>query len=525
MSRKDREEISIDEIMQKIRKEVERRKIASHGESFDDGGSSFPGDRDPFPMHDHDKDTRIWRLLKAIQRRLVNYSFYYFILGFARKIKHYIPRKSGSLNVRDLLIYHDEDFMRNAYKMLLLRESDPDGMNTYLPKLRSGVLSKVDILGRLRYSKEGRIKRVRVRWLLPQVMISWTFSVPVIGYVLLYIEAVIMLPAIVKDMRNHQLITSARFTQYEKMLNANTERIEKTLNLKVDTQTVDELRSTVSVKAEQLTAELNDAILDRIRRVQADLQGELHRQRAELEGNVTRLSPAFHSGAGDKTYTSTRPDLDALYMAFENQFRGTPEEIKERALFYIPHIEAVHAGILEAPVLDLGCGRGEWLALLKEKGYKAKGVDSNHDMIKLCKAQLLDVTEDDVLEYLRAQKTGVFGAVTGFHLVEHLLLPSLLELFDQSLRVLKPGGVAIFETPNPENLIVGACNFYIDPTHTKPIPPALLKFVAEQRGFADAEIIKRHKIKEPHYIGQASIDEMLYRLSMEQDYAVLGRKT
>jgi SAM-dependent methyltransferase len=524
MMNKQPRDISVDEIMQKIREEVERRKTASGAESFDDGGSPFPGDRGPFPMHAHDNDTRIWRLLKAIQRRLVSYSFYHSILGFARKFKQYIPRKSGTLLARNLLKYHDEDFVRNAYKMLLLREPDPDGMNTHLTKFRSGEISKVDILGRLRYSKEGRMKRVRVRWLLPRVMMSLAYAVPVIGYFLRFIAAVFMLPAIVKDVRDHEAAANARFTQYGKLLDANAERMENGLALKADIQTVEGLRSAVSAKAERLTAELNDAILDRIRRVHADLLGELHRQRAELEGKVTGLAPAFRSGVGEQACGSTYPDLDTLYLAFENQFRGTPEDIKERISFYLPYIEGVHAGTREAPVLDLGCGRGEWLALLKEKGYEARGVDSNRAMVQLCKAQLLDVMEDDLVEYLRAQKTGAFGAVTGFHIVEHLPLPALVELFDQSLRVLMPGGVAIFETPNPENLIVGACNFYIDPTHTKPIPPVLLKFVAEQRGFVDTKIIKIHKIKEPHYIGQTSIDEVLYLLSMEQDYSVLGRK-
>jgi SAM-dependent methyltransferase len=517
-------DISVDEIMQKIREEVERRKTASSGESSEIDGQLFPENGDSFHMNSYEEDTRIWRFLKALQRRLVNYSFYYFILRLARKIKHYIPRKSGFILVRDVLNYHDEDFVRNAYKIILRREPDPEGMNTYLTKLRSGVFSRVDILGRLRYSKEGRMQGVRIKWLLPRVAMSRITALPVIGYILRYIEAVIMLPAILKNLRNNEAITNARIAQYRKILDTNTERLEKTLTLKADTKTVDELNLTVSAKAEQRTAELNDAILDRIRRVQAELSAELYRYRAEQEGNVHRPSNEHHSRTGKESFHPSHSNLDSLYLAFENQFRGTQEEIAERASFYIPYMDEAHAGTREAPIIDIGCGRGEWLTLLKDRGYVAKGVDSNHDMIQLCKAKFLDVTEDDLLEFLRAQRTDGFGAVTGFHIVEHLPLSELVELFDQSLRVLKPGGIAIFETPNPENLIVGACNFYIDPTHTKPIPPALLKFVAEQRGFVNTEIIKRHKIQEPHYIGQASIDGVLYRLSMEQDYAVLGRK-
>jgi len=509
MESKQSRDVSVDEIMTKIREEVERRKTSSNESSFDDGGSPFSGDRDPFPLYAHETDTRIWRLLKAVQRRIVNYSFYHYIHGPARKIKQYLRRSGGALSVRDFLKYYDEDFVRNAYKRIMLREPDPDGLNDFLRKLRSAEMNRVDVLWILRRSREGNVKHVRIKWLLPFRFLSRSFSVPVIGYFLRYLVALFRSPALVRDL-------SSRFTQQAIMLDEIRTAMEGKVNVKVVAD--------VSAKADLLAAELNEAILGRTRRVEADLLGELHRHRAELEDKVTRLASASKSSAGEQDRGSTRPDLDTFYVAFENQFRGSTEDIKNRLAFYIPYMEGAHAGTKDAPVLDLGCGRGEWLALLKEKGYEARGVDSNRAMVQLCKTQLLDVTEYDVIAYLSAQKAGAFGAVTGFHIVEHLPLAALVELFDQSLRVLRPGGVAIFETPNPENLIVGACNFYVDPTHIKPLPPAFLKFVAEQRGFVDTEIIKIHKIKEPHYIGQASIDEVLYRLSMEQDYSVLGRK-
>jgi O-antigen chain-terminating methyltransferase len=97
-------------------------------------------------------------------------------------------------------------------------------------------------------------------------------------------------------------------------------------------------------------------------------------------------------------------------------------------------------------------------------------------------------------------------------------------LFDEALRVLAPGGLAIFETPNPENIIVGACNFYIDPTHRNPLPPDPIKFIAEQRGFVRVEILRLHRLKEMQPTGQEILDDVIRRFTMEQDYSIIGYK-
>ncbi len=216
--------------------------------------------------------------------------------------------------------------------------------------------------------------------------------------------------------------------------------------------------------------------------------------------------------------------LDTIFASFEDQLRGTREEIKERQRVYLSFIEHAKAGGQETPVLDLGCGRGEWLELLKKNGYLAKGIDRNRVMIGQCLQRGLDVVEAEVIEYLRKQKPNTFGAITGFHIIEHLPLSIMLALFDESLRVLKPGGLIIFETPNPENLVVGACNFYYDPRHKRPLPPDPVRFIAEQRGFVKTEILRLHKVGEPEYTGQDCVDEVIHRVNMEQDYSILGYK-
>ncbi len=155
------------------------------------------------------------------------------------------------------------------------------------------------------------------------------------------------------------------------------------------------------------------------------------------------------------------PDiLDPLYLAFEDQFRGTREEIRERLLEYVPIMEQSGAGVSGREILDIGCGRGEWLEIMKDKGLVARGVDLNHVLVQDCAQRGFSVEKMDALTYLRSLPDRSLGAITSFHLIEHLDLDTRIALFDESVRVLKPGGVALFETPNPRNLLVGSCNFW-----------------------------------------------------------------
>jgi len=182
--------------------------------------------------------------------------------------------------------------------------------------------------------------------------------------------------------------------------------------------------------------------------------------------------------------------LDAFYVAFEDHFRGSSEIILERLKVYLPVIEKANIGNHVSPILDVGCGRGEWLELLKSSGYTAKGLDINTVMLEQCKAKGFEVLESDVIEYLQSLPDNSLGAVTGFHIIEHLPFQVLVRLVDETLRVLRSGGLAIFESPNPENIIVGSCNFYTDPTHINPLVPATVKFLFEQRGFSSVELLR-----------------------------------
>jgi O-antigen chain-terminating methyltransferase len=142
-------------------------------------------------------------------------------------------------------------------------------------------------------------------------------------------------------------------------------------------------------------------------------------------------------------------------------------------------------------VLDLGPGRGEWLALLAEAGVVAAGV-SNAAMVEQLRGRGLDVVLGDAAEHLAAPPERSLDVVTAFHAVEHLDLEALLELLTQACRVRRPGGLLIAETPNPSNLVMGACNFHVDPTRRSPVPPAQLQFLAAASGFSEIGIWELH---------------------------------
>ena len=219
--------------------------------------------------------------------------------------------------------------------------------------------------------------------------------------------------------------------------------------------------------------------------------------------------------------------LDAMYASFEDRFRGTRAEIKQRQRLYLPYIRDVHAGADKNPVIDLGCGRGEWLELLRDEGLTARGVDLNRIFLAGCRELDLDVSEQDAVDYLHSLEPKSVGAVTGFHLIEHVPLKTLIALFDESLRVLSPGGLAIFETPNPSNLLVGSCNFYFDPTHRNPLPAPLTQCLLEIRGFSSTEILYLNPTDASSLLnqGEPQIQQLINQHFFgPQDYAVLARR-
>ncbi|QLE44839.1 methyltransferase domain-containing protein [Nostoc sp. C052] len=217
--------------------------------------------------------------------------------------------------------------------------------------------------------------------------------------------------------------------------------------------------------------------------------------------------------------------LDAFYAAFEEQFRGSREEILDRLKVYLPLIEQAKIGTHESPILDVGCGRGEWLELLQESGYTARGLDINKVMVEQSRSRGFEVIEADVIVYVQSLPDSSLGMITGFHIIEHLTFTKLMKFFSEVVRVLKPGGLAIFETPNPQNVLVGSCNFYFDPTHHNPLPSSMIKFILETQGLHQVKILNLHPYPETYKLSGSEVAERFNDYFYgAQDYAVVGYK-
>lgn len=158
-----------------------------------------------------------------------------------------------------------------------------------------------------------------------------------------------------------------------------------------------------------------------------------------------------------------------------------------------------------------------------ENGIAAQGVDLDEGMLSACRALDLNVRTQDALSALRDCPDDFLDVVSGFHLAEHLPFEDLQRLVRDSLRVLKPGGLLILETPNPENLLVGTSSFYLDPTHQRPIPSQLLAFLAEHYGFARTKTMGLNAIPEIATKSAPSLLDVLH--NSFPDYALIAQKT
>ena len=253
---------------------------------------------------------------------------------------------------------------------------------------------------------------------------------------------------------------------------------------------------------EQLRMQLDTALqkLSDLGLAAQKLRGEVSVQQGKMSQLLREVRKGLRSStdtvSAESVLQQTGLGLDRVYLDFEDVFRGPRSEIKERQRKYLSDLHQVGAGTRDKPVADLGCGRGEWLELLRDEGLEARGVDKNRAMLDLCRDLGLNVFESDALSYLRSLQDGSLGAITSFHMIEHMQFEDVIALMDETLRVLRTGGLLILETPNPGNLAVGASNFHLDPTHVRPIPHQTLQFFAEARGFCDVRIRELHPYPE-----------------------------
>ena len=204
----------------------------------------------------------------------------------------------------------------------------------------------------------------------------------------------------------------------------------------------------------------------------------------ELEERLTRVERRGGGAASAPPATvAAQPAAAALpdYFAFESRMRGSVDEIRERQRRYVEDFRAA------APVLDIGCGRGELLQLLREAGVEARGIDADADMVAYARGDGLDVEQADLVEYLQRLDDGSLGGIFMGQVVEHLPPGVLVRSLELAARKLRPGGVLVAETINPLSPLA-LRHYFADLTHAQPLVPETLQLLARQSGFADTEV-------------------------------------
>ncbi|MBB6182072.1 methyltransferase domain-containing protein [Pseudorhizobium flavum] len=430
-----------------------------------------------------------------------------------------IPLGRPFYTIEEFAALDEDAFLRNAYRIVLGREMDAAGASYYLPALRGGHIGVVRVLSALRRSAEGREHGVRIRWLIPAAILDRLAGLPVVGKFFAP-----FMTFLVRSQTNRRLATVAqRHLEMIGSVNTSLSAVRKS-NVHLENRITMAERGTAEYREFSLRAHEDAAnALSEIKATRQLIAEESLQLRRLI--NEARAALPERSKVQDTVETLENHKFDSLYVAFENRFRGSTAEISKRSERYLPifrHAPPVAAG---GVVLDIGCGRGEWLSLLKRHNIATRGIDLNVSMVAEARSLGLDVIDGDAIAYLRDLPENSLAAVTGFHIVEHLTFKDLVALFDEARRALMPGGVILFETPNPENLVVGACTFNYDPTHNKPLPPDFLRFIAEVRGYEEARIIRSEAdcdLSQPE-TGFAP-DDVNDWFRQPPDYAVYARK-
>lgn len=282
-------------------------------------------------------------------------------------------------------------------------------------------------------------------------------------------------------------------------------------------------------------ARVQDAALRQVH----DQAQEAESDRAALERQLVALqtaqaalqaqaqSAADQAQAQAQAQAAEAAAVDQFFVAFEAHFRGEAAALRAQlAQDYLHLLHAARAVAGDLPCLDLGCGRGVWLELLRTEGFKAQGVDLNPGPVAQAQAQGLSAEVGDALVWLQAQPANSALAITAFHLMEHLPFALRLALTQECARVLAPGGVLIYETPNPENIWVGTHTFYHDPTHTQPLTPDSLAFLVEYCGLQAQPVLRLHPYPESANVpGDEPVVQRLNGMTCGgQDFAVIAHK-
>ncbi len=256
---------------------------------------------------------------------------------------------------------------------------------------------------------------------------------------------------------------------------------------------------------------LVDGILEEVDRGERS-RAEALRSLGELEERLTRVER--RGGGAAPVTVASQPAAAAVpdYFAFEARMRGSTADVRERQRPYVDDF------LDAAPVLDVGCGRGELLGLLRDAALEARGVDADADMVAYARGEGLDVEQADLLAHLASLPDGSLGGIFAGQVVEHLPPGPLFRLLELAAARLRPGGVLVAETINPLSPLA-LRSYFADLTHAQPLVPETLSLLAKQAGFREVEV---RFMNAPHHADD--VDERIREILFAPlDYAIVAR--
>lgn len=391
-------------------------------------------------------------------------------------------RKDFVPSVKELLSLPPENFLEEAYLKILQRPIDRAEKEAYLSKLLSGEYSKAELLAKLKLSSEGRKKRAKLKGLGLCILLYFIRKTPVLGRFLQPVEFILRLPHYLRRLKALENSLSHQLSLFQKEM----AQLKRNFFL------------------------FEDKVKDRVNFLE-ELTKELKKE------------PVSEKLVEEAPYEALERALGQA-PTFELLFRGSFEEIRERQSYYLEvlkaHLLAVsklssHLNLKEVPVLDVGCGRGEFLSLLREQGLRGIGLELREDLVSELRKKGFEVYKEEAVSFLERTELR-FLALTAFQVVEHLEFDRLLRFLSLAYERLLEGGLLLLETVNPWNQEAFS-RFYLDPTHRRPLPPELLSFLAYKTGFRNLKIIYSSPLrKEKRGFEQVK--------SLYLDYALLALK-
>jgi O-antigen chain-terminating methyltransferase len=499
---------------------------------------------------------------------------------FAKSISlnYFNGKYKASVRLYDLLKYNGKGFITIVYKTILERDPDPEGMVFYLNACKM-MMSKVEIINDILISPEGKTKGIKVlgikKALFFKKIKKSIISIPILGRIAQLIWILWNISSYISNLQKETTISLIEIEGIQSKL-ASMENIHSRIDdiiaqLSVLQDLPDQVQGIQSKLAsmKNIHSRIDDIIAqlsvlqdlpDQVQGIQSkqemydDLENQLATNKQELEDlrylygdlnknytdyrqNVAYLNRKLHLinhelkdiydiGKDETGKRIATIDIDSYkYLAFENLYRGSRDEIKERQRQYVDYIKKAYEQSQGDYMLDAGCGRGEFLELMQEANIPAVGIDINDEILEDCRKYGLNAKVSDILEYLGSISNNSLVGLSAFQVVEHLSVDYLSEFIELSFQKIKKGGVIILETINPSTFIAMKY-FWMDLSHIRPIPNETLRFLIENSGFRDISTKFSSPVPDQFKLtgddnNIKKLNELLYGY---QDYALIGWK-